>query len=126
MATRQLRPSRNDHPLPWRSHGSRRFCIHLLVLGLVLFSLEAVGPAARTAEPDPKSSDEPAQSFLAQHCRGCHTGDKPKGKFRLESLTQDINDKANRERWLAVSEKVKAGAMPPREKPQLRLPNVRA
>ena len=43
---------------------------------------------------------------------------KPKGKFRLESLTQDFDDKANRERWLAVLEQVKSGTMPPKEKPR--------
>ena len=118
MATKQLPPSRNDHRLPWCPHGSRWFCILLLVFGLVLFGLGAVGPAARTAGPDPKPSDEPARPFLAKHCQGCHAGDKPKGKFRLDGLTQDFNDKANRERWLAVSEQVKSGAMPPKGKPR--------
>ena len=31
---------------------------------------------------------------------------------------QDFNDKANRERWLAVSEQIKTGAMPPEGKPR--------
>jgi hypothetical protein len=57
--------------------------------------------------------------LLAQHCQGCHAGEKPKGKFRLERLTQDFSDRANRERWLAVSEKVNSGAMPPKGKPRL-------
>ncbi len=118
MATRQLPPSRNNRDLSWRWHGSRRLGIHLLIWGVVLSGLGSVGPAARTAEPAPKPLDEPARPFLAQHCQGCHAGDKPKGKFRLETLTQDFNDKANRERWLAVSEKVQSGAMPPKEKPR--------
>ena len=84
----------------------------------MLFGLGAVGPATRTAEPDPKPSDEPARPFLAQHCQACHAGDKPKGNFRLDSLTQDFTDKANRERWLAVLEQVKSGTMPPKEKPR--------
>src|SRR4051812_39588624 len=108
MAIRRLPPSQNDC-VPRRAHGSRRFCTFLLVLGLALSGLWVVGPTARTAERDPQPSDGPARPFLARHCQGCHAGDKPKGKFRLETLTQDFNDKANRERWLAVSEQVKSG-----------------
>jgi hypothetical protein len=75
-------------------------------------------PPAPVAKPEPKPSDGPARPFLAQHCQACHAGERPKGKFRLDSLTQDWTDKANRERWLAVSEKVRSGAMPPKGKPR--------
>jgi hypothetical protein len=54
--------------------------------------------------------------FLAEHCKACHSGPKPKGKFRIDDLTPDFNDKANRERWLTVSEQIQSGAMPPKEK----------
>jgi mono/diheme cytochrome c family protein len=84
----------------------------------VLSALGAAGPAARAAEPDATPPDEPARSFLARHCQGCHAGDKPKGKFRLSSLTQDWSDTSNRARWLAVSEQVRSGAMPPKGKPR--------
>jgi mono/diheme cytochrome c family protein len=90
----------------------------VLVAGLGLYGLGPLSPPAQTAEPDPKSTDAPSLAFLAQHCQGCHAGDKPKGNFRLDSLTQDFNDKANRQRWLAVSEKVKSGEMPPEGKPR--------
>jgi hypothetical protein len=36
----------------------------------------------------------------------------------MDSLTRDWSDRANRERWLAVSEKVQSGAMPPKGKPR--------
>lgn len=36
----------------------------------------------------------------------------------MESLSPDFSDKANRERWLAVLEQIKTGAMPPKEKPR--------
>src|SRR5215475_15539213 len=42
----------------------------------------------------------PSQKFFAKHCQTCHEGQKPKGRFRLDSLTSDFADKANRERWL--------------------------
>jgi mono/diheme cytochrome c family protein len=82
----------------------------------VLPGLGAIGPSARAAESEPELADVPARPFLAQHCQGCHTGERPKGKFRLEALTGNFNDKANRERWLAVSEKITSGAMPPKTK----------
>ncbi|MCE9565135.1 MAG: DUF1592 domain-containing protein [Planctomycetes bacterium] len=97
---------------------TRRFCVCVLVVGLISCGLGAMGLPARTADPDPKPSDTPAMAFLAQHCQGCHAGEKPKGNFRLDSLTQDFDDKANRERWLAVSEQMKSGAMPPKAKPR--------
>jgi Protein of unknown function (DUF1592)/Protein of unknown function (DUF1588)/Protein of unknown function (DUF1587)/Protein of unknown function (DUF1585)/Protein of unknown function (DUF1595)/Planctomycete cytochrome C len=117
MDTRQLPSGQNDRRLPWHSHGSRRLSIPLLILGLVSSGLICVGPAARTAGPPPKQ-DESVRPFLAHHCQGCHAGDKPKGKFRLETLTQDFDDKANRELWLAVSQQVESGAMPPKGKPR--------
>jgi hypothetical protein len=100
----------------------RRVVIMLFVAGLGLY-----GPGSiRTAEPGPKPPDGPAAAFLAQHCQACHAGAKPKGKFRLGSLTHDFSDKANRERWLAVSEKITSGEMPPEEKPRPPQKDVRA
>jgi mono/diheme cytochrome c family protein len=89
-----------------------------LIAGLVLCGLLAIGPTARTADPTPKTLDDPAGAFLKQHCQVCHAGEKPKGNFRLDSLTQDFTDKANRDRWLAVAEQLKNGTMPPKEKPR--------
>ena len=84
---------------------------NVLIAAVVSLGLAAMGPA-RAAEADS------SKAFFAQHCQACHAGTKPKGNFRLESLTQDFSDKANRERWLAVLEQVKAGTMPPKEKPR--------
>lgn len=74
--------------------------------------------AGRPAEPAPKPADDPARPFLAKHCQGCHAGDKPKGNVRLDNLSVDFGDRADRERWLAVLEQLKSGAMPPKEKPR--------
>src|SRR5262245_45561429 len=123
----QLPPSRNDpHRLGWRTPGGWRLCVPLLILGLVLFGLSALAQAPRKAGSPPRQ-DEPVRPFLTQHCQGCHSGARPKGKFRLDSLTQDFNDRANRERWLAVAEQVESGAMPPRaKKPRPAEKDVRA
>ena len=56
--------------------------------------------------------------LFAKHCQSCHRGEKPKGDFRMESLSQDFADKENRLRWLVVLEQVKAGTMPPKGKPR--------
>src|SRR5262245_28569080 len=73
-----------------------------------------------------KTTDDIARAFFAKHCQGCHEGKKPKGGFRLESLAADFEDKANRERWLDVLEKLKDGSMPPKEKPRPPAPDVQA
>jgi hypothetical protein len=92
----------------------------VFVAGLGLYVLGSIGRPAR-AEPQPKSepkANTPATAFLKQHCRECHSGEKPKGKVRIDGLTQDFSDKSNRDRWLAALEQVKAGNMPPKEKPR--------
>src|SRR6266568_786122 len=62
--------------------------------------------------------NEPASAFLAKHCQGCHAGNKPKGDFRLDSLSPDFSNKTNREKWLTVLERLGSGEMPPKEKPR--------
>lgn len=52
--------------------------------------------------------------LLTRHCRECHSGDKPKGKFRLDQLSNDFKSHANRERWQTVLKRVQAGEMPPK------------
>ena len=85
-----------------------------LVIPLLAISRPSIG-----AEPPPaKQLDEPARTFLATHCQECHTGEKPKGDFRVDQLSADFASTANRERWLAALKRVKAGEMPPKAKPR--------
>ena len=65
-----------------------------------------------------KHFDEHVKPFLVKHCVGCHGAKKPKGKFRADTLSSDFSDKGQREKWLAVQEQVKTGAMPPKAKPR--------
>jgi mono/diheme cytochrome c family protein len=113
MAGRRLAPRRDD-PKPTR----RGLGVGVLAAGLGLCALAAAGPAPRPTGSDPKPADGPAPDFLAKHCQGCHSGDKPKGDFRIDRLTPDFADRANRERWLAVADQMKSGAMPPKDKPR--------
>src|SRR5262245_6744211 len=89
-----------------------------LAAGFVFAGLLATRPMAHAADGDARPLGDPARTFFAQHCQACHAGKEPKGEFRLDSLSTDFLDKANRERWQTVLERVKAGTMPPKEKPR--------
>lgn len=69
-------------------------------------------------QADLPPADASVRAFLARHCQACHTGEKPKGDFRLSGLTVDFAEKVNREQWLKVLEQVKSNNMPPPEKPR--------
>src|SRR5262245_58023090 len=86
--------------------------------GLVIGLLLCAWATAQPAEPIAKSGSEPTKAFFSQHCQACHTGNKPKGNFRLESLSTDFGDRANREKWLTVLDQLKSGTMPPKDKPR--------
>ena len=58
------------------------------------------------------------QQFLNEHCGKCHTGEKPKGGFDLESLSPDFADADSRRHWLSVLEQIETGEMPPETKPR--------
>jgi mono/diheme cytochrome c family protein len=85
-----------------------------LVTGFALAGL-LMAELAPATEPKTEAVDGSAREFLAAHCRKCHTGEKSKGKFDVAGLTTDFSDKTNRERWLKVLERVRAGTMPPKE-----------
>ena len=67
---------------------------------------------------DAKPTGDLALLFFAQHCQRCHSGSKPKGNFRLESLSHDLSDNKARDAWQAVARRVEAGEMPPDGEPR--------
>src|SRR5262245_37854588 len=71
---------------------------------------------ALTAEASP--GDAEARAFLKQHCLACHGAEKPKGRFRVDSLALDFRDRKTRDRWLGVLERIGAGEMPPKGRPR--------
>jgi mono/diheme cytochrome c family protein len=97
-----------------------------------LLSLACVGAASawlalgvsgpnRTApaqSADSKPFDEQVRPFLTRHCLECHGPEKTKGKFRVDNLSADFTDKAQRDKWLTLLEQIKTGAMPPKMKPR--------
>ncbi|MBY0524335.1 MAG: DUF1592 domain-containing protein [Gemmataceae bacterium] len=80
----------------------------------------AKSPIVFLAAPpqDAKHFDEQVRPFLTKHCQECHTGEKPKGNFRIDKLSADFSDRASRDRWASALEQLKAGTMPPKGKPR--------
>ncbi|MFN0078028.1 MAG: DUF1592 domain-containing protein [Prosthecobacter sp.] len=61
---------------------------------------------------------DPFRPFFDQHCVKCHSGEKPKGDWRIDELTADFTHKESRERWESVLEQLESGEMPPKAKPR--------
>src|SRR5438552_1397726 len=57
-------------------------------------SPERKGSASGSAS-DAKPYEEHVRPFLTRHCQECHGGDKPEGKFFLDRLTSDFDNKKN-------------------------------
>jgi hypothetical protein len=86
----------------------------------IALSALAVQAATATAESPPgaKPFDEQIRPFLAKHCVECHSGAKPKGDIALDTLAPDFDRRSAEETWQLVLKKLKAGEMPPKEKPR--------
>src|SRR3954464_14379055 len=91
----------------------------LRIFFIAALSVRALtGGTAPAFGADDKPVVDPTGPFFRQHCQGCHSGSKPKGKFLLESLSHDFANEANHKQWLTVLDQVKEGMMPPAEKPR--------
>src|SRR5688572_29402224 len=89
----------------------------VFVLAQVSVIAQDVLPPVESATNAP-SETKPARAFLNRHCVECHGPEKPKGMFRVDRLSADFGDPAERERWQAVLKRVGAGEMPPKTKPR--------
>jgi len=72
--------------------------------------------SAETAAP----KDRLIREFLARHCLECHRGEKAEADLRLDQLSTDFSQRANRKRWSEVLDRVANGEMPPDQKPRPR------
>jgi mono/diheme cytochrome c family protein len=90
----------------------------LFATWIACFLMIGFGMSVEAADANTPALPAQPQAFLTQHCQTCHSGDKPKGKFHLNSLATDFDSRANRERWLQVLEQVKSGIMPPADQPR--------
>lgn len=60
-----------------------------------------------------EGSTAPLADFTASYCSGCHGGEEPAGKFRINSAAFDFGDSELRGRWERAVEYVSQGVMPP-------------
>src|SRR3954454_16225653 len=101
-----------------RLHHGRMTGMNVLTAGIVSVGLGLIGSATGASAADAKPTDDLGRKFFEQYCQTCHTGAKPKGDFRFDTLSQDFADKENREKWLNVVEQLETGTMPPKGKPR--------
>src|SRR6476660_6650159 len=87
-------------------------------IGFLLLAAAAVAGPPATGQSDAKQFDDQFRPLLRRHCATCHSGDKPKGKLRLDILELNLTDTPTRKRWAAVVDRLKDGEMPPKEKPR--------
>ena len=121
---RHNRAPRGSHALQcrWRCIG-----VTLFAVGAVWqFSGHAALAEADTAAADAKRYDDEIRPVLARHCLECHGIEKPKGDLRLDQLAPNFDNEAIRAQWSTVLERIKAGEMPPKEKPRLDEKDVRS
>jgi mono/diheme cytochrome c family protein len=88
-------------------------------VGLTLLSVSAFAESP-TTDPaaEAKQFEDQFRPLLISHCVACHSGEKPKGNLRLDNLTPDFDDAVTREHWADVIERLRAGEMPPKDKPR--------
>ncbi len=67
-----------------------------------------------------------ARQLFIQHCEKCHSAVKAEGDFTVASLTDDFNDRQNREKWLTVLAQLKEGNMPPKDEPRPQVKDVQS
>lgn len=87
----------------------------VLIAGVVCCCLGLIETTTR-ASADEKSTDNPSGKFFQQYCQTCHAGEKPKGDFRVDTLSTVFADKENREKWQTVVKQLRTGVMPPKGK----------
>lgn len=79
-----------------------------------------------TANMTAAQEDTSARQLFTRHCEKCHSGMEAQGDFAIASLTDDFNDKQNREQWLRVLEQLKQGNMPPKDEPRPQVVDVQS
>jgi hypothetical protein len=87
--------------------------IGLLVLTLALLGQPGSGQdetPGRSAEANP--AGDRVGTFLATYCKECHSGEKPKGDFRVDQLWSKPSEAS----WMSVLEQLQSGDMPPKKK----------
>ena len=97
-------------------------------VGLTLLGVAVIAAPPPSTEPsdEAKQFESQFRPLVARHCVECHRGEKPKGNLRLDNLTTDFSEATTRDHWAAVVKRLKAGEMPPKEKPRMPEQDVQA
>jgi hypothetical protein len=75
-------------------------------------------PAPRPKSADPATFQKDVLPFLKSHCFACHGDGKKKADLSFDKFTDDKSMLADRKVWDNVRQMLKAGEMPPAEKPK--------
>ena len=65
-----------------------------------------------------KAEEIKTSAFFESHCLDCHDAETKKGGLNLEALGQNWQDAKNFAQWVKIHDRVAAGEMPPKKKPQ--------
>ncbi|OYV01285.1 MAG: hypothetical protein CFE26_23075, partial [Verrucomicrobiales bacterium VVV1] len=65
-----------------------------------------------------EAAESKASAFFESSCMDCHDAETKKGGLDLESLGQDWRDPGTFAKWVTIHDRVAAGEMPPKKKPQ--------
>ena len=84
------------------------FALSLLLLGVLLWV-----PPPASADHVPLPS--PLAPLLQQRCVDCHGKESPEGGLDLTALPFDLSDRATRDRWIRIHDRVENGEMPPND-----------
>lgn len=91
------------------------------LLGLLAAGILAIQPMAGHGEKPAlqDGSFRELTPLVEEHCSDCHAGPKAKGGLDLRQLSTRVQDRATRERWIRVHDRIQNGEMPPPEKAAL-------
>src|SRR4051794_25717587 len=81
--------------------------------------LSTLGLLAATASLAFASGEPPAavRDLIGNHCLKCHGPTTQKAGLRLDQLSGDLGDPATFRTWIKVHDRVQAGEMPPKARP---------
>ena len=88
------------------------------VIAVLLAALMPAPEVAAASDPAAERFGEEIQPILEEYCFGCHGSGIKKGGVDLDGLEADEARLHDRDLWLGVLKNVRAGIMPPADKPQ--------
>ena len=93
----------------------------LALTALAVWLTPSVAPPAPVAAAEPTAAPAfrtAGVAFVEKYCLSCHSGDRPKADLNLKPYADDAALLKDRKTWQRVVEVMRAGEMPPKNKPQ--------